>query len=159
MYPFFIRTGGASLLVTVAIWFSFSSDSFSNVSNFAKVISHHSGSKEQLVDASASNHTFVTLIAAVSKRTFRLDEPIVLSCVLSNQSVAPVTIWFSGFWANHMVTVRDASGVEPPLTTVGAMRRALFAPAGPRFKTPHIALNPAICSITSRRSSLTNCTT
>ena len=86
----------------------------------------------------ASGAPAIVLQAQLPKETFRLGEPILLSCSLRNQSQRNVTVWASGVWPNNRVEIKTASGVEPPLTAAGREQRAAFAPDGGRDKNvPH----------------------
>jgi hypothetical protein len=84
----------------------------------------------------------VVLTAKLSKKVFQGGEPILLSCELRNESVRTVTIWLSGFWPNHLVIVKDETGVEPALSASGKARRGAFAPAGGRDKNVPRELRP-----------------
>lgn len=86
--------------------------------------------------------TWYGLFVTLPRDTFAAGEPIPLRCEFRNRSESPVTIWRSGFFTNHFVSVRDEAGREPPLTVEGRMCRASFAPRGPRPKNYPATIPP-----------------
>jgi len=82
------------------------------------------------------------LIAELPGRAYQVGRPILVTCEIRNRSDKPVTIWLSGFWANHRVTVTRADGREPELTAEGRARRQAFNPDGGRDKNAPKTLQP-----------------
>ncbi len=73
---------------------------------------------------------------------FEVGSPLLLAYQIQNTGAAPLSIWHAGFWPNHRIRVRDASGVEPPLTDFGRTVVAAFSPRGPRDKNVEWPLAP-----------------
>jgi hypothetical protein len=76
------------------------------------------------------------------KKQFAEGESIIPDYVVMNVSNQKLTIWHCGFWPNHLVLVKDATGKEPPLTLFGQQCRAAFSPGGDRFKNVAVTLPP-----------------
>lgn len=70
----------------------------------------------------------------LAKQKFVIGEPIDVKYVVKNVSKVEQVLWHSGFWANHLVLVRDADGKELPLNWTGERQRQAFSPGGERGK-------------------------
>lgn len=78
------------------------------------------------------------LTLKLAQETYAPGKPIQVSSSLRNGTDAEITIWLSGYWPNHRVTVADANGNEPELTKLGKTCRDAFHPNGGRDKNaPH----------------------
>jgi hypothetical protein len=82
------------------------------------------------------------LVVGLPKLIFREGEPIPLACAIVNRSDRPITIWWSGFWPNHLLRVVDEQGIEQPLTDLGQRARRRFSPGGDRNENAPIVVNP-----------------
>jgi RNA polymerase sigma factor (sigma-70 family) len=70
----------------------------------------------------------------LAKAKFAVGEAIEVGYVVKNVSKDEQTVWHSGFWANHLILVKDADGKEPALTEFGKARHKAFSPGGERGK-------------------------
>src|SRR5262249_50624724 len=71
---------------------------------------------------------------APAKAQFEVGEAVPVKYVVLNVSRMEQIVWHSGFWANHLILVKDADGKEPPLTPFGQRCRRAFSPGGERSK-------------------------
>jgi RNA polymerase sigma factor (sigma-70 family) len=76
----------------------------------------------------------------LAKKQFTVGEPIVPTYVVKNVSAEKISIFHCGFWPNHQVIVRDATGNKPPLTPFGLSCGKVFG--GPRDENASVVLNP-----------------
>lgn len=70
--------------------------------------------------------------ATLPGRKFTEGETVPISFRITNHTSEPVVIWWSGFWPNHRVDVRNAEGQSAPLTAAGKLRSQAFSPDGAR---------------------------
>jgi RNA polymerase sigma factor (sigma-70 family) len=76
------------------------------------------------------------------KAKFAIGEAIEVKYELKNVSKDEQTVWHSGFWANHLIVVKDADGKEPALTEFGKRLRKAFSPGGERGKNAPVKVPP-----------------
>jgi hypothetical protein len=69
-------------------------------------------------------------------------KPIVLRLEVQNAGSKDVLLRHAGFWPNHRLIVRDASGAEPARLAKGKAAAAAFSPRGPRDKNVDWPLAP-----------------
>jgi RNA polymerase sigma factor (sigma-70 family) len=81
-------------------------------------------------------------MVTLARPKFAVEEAIEVKYVVKNVSTEVQTLWHSGFWANHLVLVKDAAGNEPPLTESGKERRRAFSPGGERTKNVPVKVPP-----------------
>jgi hypothetical protein len=68
--------------------------------------------------------------------------PLLVWYTVENTGTEPATVWHSGFWPNHRITVLDQSGNPVPRTELGNRVDRAFAPGGLREKATPVAIQP-----------------
>lgn len=78
----------------------------------------------------------------ISKQTFSITEPILISYSIKNVSKDTVKIWHCGFWCNNKIVVTDSNDIEIPRTDWGKTTLSAFSPGGDGNKNFPVTLNP-----------------
>ncbi|MFY9234574.1 MAG: hypothetical protein WAO58_08955 [Fimbriimonadaceae bacterium] len=76
------------------------------------------------------------------ERVFESGKPATVYVTIQNKGKRPYSIWLSGVWPNHKLTLTDALGKRVPETPLGRQRLAAFGRPS-RDKNTRFAIEPS----------------